>query len=75
MSILLICSIAIVTLLDFARAYEEDGLVLSESGAIVMHLAERSDALMPSDPGACAPVCGRCRTTQSIEPVEFRPWA
>jgi glutathione S-transferase len=30
-------------------AYEEDGLVLFESGAIVLHVAERSEALMPSD--------------------------
>jgi len=30
--------------------YEEDGLVLFESGAIVLHVAERSEALMPSDP-------------------------
>jgi len=35
-------------------AYEEDGLVLFESGAIVLHVAERSDALMPSDPSARA---------------------
>jgi glutathione S-transferase len=35
-------------------AYEEDGLVLFESGAIVLHIAERSDALMPADPAACA---------------------
>ena len=31
-------------------AYEEDGLVLFESGAIVLHVAERSEELMPSDP-------------------------
>ncbi|QRN96503.1 glutathione S-transferase family protein [Archangium violaceum] len=35
-------------------AYEEDGLVLFESGAIVMHIAERTEALMPSEPGARA---------------------
>jgi glutathione S-transferase len=35
-------------------AYEEDGLALFESGAIVLHVAERSEALMPSDPGARA---------------------
>jgi glutathione S-transferase len=35
-------------------AYEENGLVLFESGAIVLHVAERSDALMPSDPSARA---------------------
>jgi glutathione S-transferase len=29
--------------------FEEDGLVLFESGAILMHIAERSHALMPSD--------------------------
>ncbi|QRK13464.1 glutathione S-transferase family protein [Archangium violaceum] len=35
-------------------AYEEDGLVLFESGAIVLHIAERSEALMPSEPHARA---------------------
>src|SRR3954467_13971786 len=34
--------------------YEEDGLVLFESGAIVLHIAERSEALMPSEPNARA---------------------
>ncbi|HUG73563.1 MAG TPA: glutathione S-transferase family protein [Steroidobacteraceae bacterium] len=29
--------------------YEEDGLVLFESGAIVMHICERSPALLPRD--------------------------
>jgi glutathione S-transferase len=37
-------------------AYEEDGLVLFESGAIVLRVAERSEALMPSDPGRRARV-------------------
>ena len=37
-------------------AYEENGLVLFESGAVVLHIAERSDALMPSDPDARARV-------------------
>jgi glutathione S-transferase len=31
-------------------SYEEDGLVLFESGAIVLHIAERSEALLPRDP-------------------------
>jgi len=31
-------------------AIDEDGLLLFESGAIVMHIAEQSGALMPSDP-------------------------
>lgn len=35
-------------------AYEEDGLTLFESGAIVLHIAERSEALMPSDPAGRA---------------------
>lgn len=35
-------------------AYEEDGLVLFESGAIVLHIAERSEALLPADPKARA---------------------
>lgn len=37
-------------------AIEEDGLKLFESGAIVMHIAERSEALMPRD------ATGRART-------------
>lgn len=48
---------------------EEDGLVMFESGAIVLHLGERSEALLPQDPGA------RARATQwliaalnSVEP-------
>ena len=48
---------------------EEDGLVLFESGAIVLHIGERSEALLPRDTGA------RARATQwlvaalnSIEP-------
>lgn len=50
--------------------YEEDGLCLFESGAIVHHIAERSEALMPRD------AHGRARTTtwmfaalNSIEPA------
>ncbi len=49
--------------------FEEDGFVLFESGAIVLHIGERSEALLPSDPGS------RARATQwliaalnSIEP-------
>jgi len=34
--------------------YEEDGLVLFESGAIVLHIGERSEALLPKDPAARA---------------------
>jgi glutathione S-transferase len=48
---------------------EEDGLVLFESGAIVLHIGERSEALLPKDAAA------RARATQwlvaalnSIEP-------
>lgn len=35
-------------------AYEEDGLVLFESGAIVLHVAERRPGLLPADAGARA---------------------
>jgi glutathione S-transferase len=48
---------------------EEDGLVLFESGAIVLHIGERSEALLPKEPHA------RARATQwliaalnSVEP-------
>jgi len=50
--------------------YEEDGLVLFESGAILHHIAQSSEVLMPADPN------GRARTTawlfaalNSIEPM------
>lgn len=33
-----------------APAIEEDGLVLFESGAIALHVAERSERLLPADP-------------------------
>src|ERR1700684_2356180 len=49
--------------------FEEDGQVLFESGAIVLHIGERSTALLPTD------AAGRARATQwliaalnSIEP-------
>lgn len=49
--------------------FEEDGQVLFESGAIVLHIGERSEALLPKEPAA------RARATQwliaalsSIEP-------
>jgi len=34
--------------------FEEDGLVLFESGAIVLHIGERSEALLPQEPAARA---------------------
>jgi glutathione S-transferase len=34
--------------------YEEDGLVMFESGAIVLHIAEKSEALLPRDPAGRA---------------------
>jgi len=34
--------------------FEEDGMVLFESGAVVLHIGERSKALLPSDPAARA---------------------
>src|ERR671921_854022 len=35
-------------------AYEENGLKLFESGAIVLRIAERSETLLPGDPAARA---------------------
>ena len=37
-------------------AYEENGLKLFESGAILLHIAERSTALLPGDPNTRARV-------------------
>ena len=34
--------------------FEDDALVLFESGSIVLHIGERSEALLPSDPAARA---------------------
>ena len=34
--------------------YEQDGLVLFESGAIVLHIADRYGTLLPEDPAARA---------------------
>ncbi|HSC19157.1 MAG TPA: glutathione S-transferase family protein [Rhizomicrobium sp.] len=40
--------------------YEEDGLTLFESGAILLHIAEKSEALLPWDPA------GRSRAIQWV---------
>jgi glutathione S-transferase len=48
---------------------EEDGLVLFESGAIVLHIAERSTALAPADPAGRAKVAQWVlAAVNSIEP-------
>ena len=39
---------------------EEDGLVLFESGAIVLYIGERSETLLPKDAGA------RCRARNGL---------
>jgi glutathione S-transferase len=50
-------------------AIEEDGLPLFESGAIVLHIAQRSDTLMPSDAAGRARVtCWAFAALNSIEP-------
>ena len=50
-------------------AIEEDGLPLFESGAIVLHIAERSETLMPHDPAGRARVmCWAFAALNSIEP-------
>ncbi len=51
-------------------AYREDGLELFESGAIVLHIAEKSEALMPADRAGIA--CTRAwmfAALNSIEPA------
>ena len=50
-------------------AYEEDDLVLFESGAILLHIADRSEVLMPSDSKARARVTAwMFAALNSIEP-------
>jgi glutathione S-transferase len=49
--------------------YEEDDLTLFESGAILHHIASRSDQLMPSDPAARArTLTGLFAAVNSVEP-------
>ena len=50
-------------------AYEEDGLVMFESGAILQHIAAKSPVLGPSDPAAWARMtCWLFAALNSIEP-------
>ncbi len=50
-------------------AFEEDGLSLFESGAIVLHIGARSPALMPSDDaGRARATCWVFAAINSIEP-------
>jgi glutathione S-transferase len=50
--------------------YEEEGLTLFESGAIVLHVASRSEALMPADPaGRARATCWVFAALNSIEIV------
>jgi glutathione S-transferase len=67
--------------------YEEDGLALFESGAIVLHIGERHGGLLPDDPGARArAITWMFAALSTVEPpilelvtVKFvegdRPWA
>jgi len=51
-------------------AYEEGGLVMFESGAIVLHIGEKSEALLPTDPKARArATCWLFSALNTIEPV------
>jgi len=50
--------------------YEEGGLVLFESGAIVQHIGEKSEALLPADPRARArAICWLFSALNTIEPA------
>ena len=48
--------------------YEEDGLTLFESGAIVLHIAERSEALLPED--AARRARAKCWMFSALNTVE-----
>jgi glutathione S-transferase len=50
-------------------AAEEDGLALFESGALVLRIAERSPALLPTDPaGRARAICWMFAALNSVEP-------
>ena len=50
-------------------AFEEDGFALFESGAIVLHIAERSEVLMPADAkGRARMIAWMFAALNSIEP-------
>jgi glutathione S-transferase len=50
-------------------AYREDGLELFESGAIVLHVAERSEVLLPRDPaGRARAIVWMFAALNSVEP-------
>lgn len=50
-------------------AYEEGGLILFESGAIVLHIGEKSEALLPVEPKARArAICWLFSALNTIEP-------
>lgn len=50
-------------------AIEDDGFALFESGAIVLYIAQQSEALMPSDPkGRARVTCWAFAALNSIEP-------
>lgn len=50
--------------------YEADGLVLFESGAIVLHIAETHDGLLPKDPSARArAIAWMFDAHSTVEPV------
>ncbi len=67
--------------------YEEDGLVLFETGAIILHIAERHSGLLPADPNARArAIAWMFAAVNTVEPpmIELqnakllegdRPWA
>lgn len=49
--------------------YEEEGLTLFESGSIVLHIAEKSEVLMPRDPaGRARAITWMFAALNSIEP-------
>ena len=53
-----------------APAIEDGGLVLHESGAISLHIAEKSEALMPVDPvGRARAIAWAFSALNSIEPT------
>ena len=56
--------------------YEEDGLILFESGAIILHIAQHHAGLLPDDPeGSARAIAWLFAALSTVEPTFPASWA